>query len=305
MAEKQRSRRAGFECSLPLALIALAAATLAGPGCSCRGGKAIQRPYAAPTAQSMLGDLAAVGARARSYQIDSLMEYWSDGDRVQGTVLLMGERGAYVRIQTYFFSNHNPSDLACNGAGFKYIDTRNNCQLTGPCNRDSIAQLLRLSLHPDDFLLMVVGATPIIEHTEASAVWDAKNGHEVLTLTARDRSATQTITLSGRHCDGMLPGLSGADKGCPWAVVSSVVRDTEGKELWNLSNKEFHTVLGIDGVEFRVPEKTLFKQPPANADLLIRWRERTINPEIDHSKFDLTIPPGLRWCGDEAEAAAP
>lgn len=289
---------------LSLAVIILASMTLAGPGCGCRGG-AIQRPYAAPTAQSLLADLVAASDRARSYQIDSLIEYWGDGDRIKGTVLLMGERGAYVRIQTYFFTNNNPSDLACNGTGFKYIDTRNNCQLTGPCNRDSIAQLLRVSLHPDDFLLLVVGATPIIEYTDSSAAWDADDGHEVLTLTGRDGRETQTITLSGRHCDGRLPGLGGAGEGCPWEVVSSVVRDAEGNGLWDVSHKDFHTVRGVDDAVFRVPKKTLFKQPAENADLLIRWREHTLNPEIDHSKFELNIPAGLPRCGDNADAAAP
>ena len=278
--------------SIPSVIAVALAVVLTGPDCSCT--RSIARPYAAPTAQNLIADLTAASQRAHSFQIESLMDYWVGNERVKGTVLLMGRAGAFVRINALSPTGNNVAgDLACNGASFQFIDYNQDCQLVGPCNRDSIARLLRVSLDPDDFLLLVMGLTPFLGNAEGTLAWDASHGHEVLTLTARDDGLVQTIALSGRYCEGKLPGGAGS---CPWEVVSSVLRDASGNELWNLQNKDFATVRGEDGTVFRVPGKTQFKQPHEKADLLVRWREHTLNPTLDDSKFTMEIPAGLRSC---------
>lgn len=263
-------------------LVALALSVAVG-GCSCMGGKQIPRPYPEPSAQMVLDHLAAVRANARSFQAESVMDYWVGKERVKGTVLLMGQVGARMRINALNPTGDNvAADLACDGAEFQYIDYNSNCQLTGPCNRESVAQLLRVSLHPDDFLLLVMGTTPVIDAAKAELSWDAKNGYEVLQLTSGDGQLTQTIKLDGRDRH--------------WDVVSSVVRDTGGQVLWRLQNKDFRELESKDGITFRAPTRTRFEQPSEKADLLVRWVERTFNPELDPQKFQMTIPPGLPPC---------
>ncbi|MEM9491489.1 MAG: hypothetical protein AAGC55_20260 [Myxococcota bacterium] len=276
----------------PLVVIAATMAIAIGDaGCSCSGAN-LERPYGAPTADKLVGDLVAAKQRARSYRIESVMDYWVGDKRVKGTVLLMGTVGARVRINALNPTGDNvAADLACDGISFQLIDYNGNCQRTGPCTRSSIAQLLRVDLEPDDFLLLAMGGTPLIAGAYAESEWDSKDGHEILKLIAPDNSQSQTVVLSGRHCEGA-PG--GAD--CPWAVVSSVLRDARGNEVWNLRNRDFRAVTGADGALFRVPEKTQFKQPAVEADLLVRWREQELNPQLDNSKFTMTIPPGLALC---------
>ncbi|MCG8417229.1 MAG: hypothetical protein MJE77_04705 [Proteobacteria bacterium] len=258
----------------------------------CRYSGRIARPYPVPTVQRILADLAAVRDSARSFKIDSKMDYWVGDNRVKGTVLLMGRVGAYVRINALNPTGDSvAADLACNGAGFKYIDYNNDCQLTGPCSRDSIARLLRVSLEPDDFLLLAMGTIPVIANDRGALAWDDENGHEVITLTERGTGMSQTIALNGRHCEGEKEAST-----CRWEVVSSVVRDARGQELWNLRNKDFYTVRGEDGALFRVPKKTQFRQPGEKSDLLVRWREHVLNLNLDDAKFDMVIPAGLPSC---------
>lgn len=279
-----------YNSAMKLSTIAVIAGALAlslgpGSGCGCLGSRPIARPYPAPTAQALLDYLARQHDSARSFQVESVMDYWIGKDRVKGTVLLMGERGARVRINALSPTGDSvAADLACDGVDFRYIDYSNNCQLTGPCSRDSIAQLLRVSLAPDDFLLLVMGSTPIIEHDEVTLEWDASAGREVLTLTAPGTGLVQTIALGGREGQ--------------WEVVSSVVRDARQNVLWSLENKDFATARARDGATFRVPGKTLFKQPLEKADLLVRWSTRTLNPTLDPAKFQMGIPAGLRSCND-------
>lgn len=264
-------------------IAALVALTVGEGGCGCGGAQRVARPYPEPAVETVLDYLARQRQSARSFRAESVMDYWVGGDRVKGTVLLMGEKGARVRINALSPAGDSvAADLACDGSSFTLIDSSNNCQLQGPCSRDSIAKLLRVSLSPDDFMLLVVGQTPIIEHARASLAWDASHGREVLTLTSGDGQLTQTIALAG--------------PAGRWDVVSSVLRDAQGRVLWNLDNKDFHTVTSEDGVAFRVPEKTRFKQPQESADLLVRWGERTVNLPLDPAKFVIDVPAGLRGC---------
>jgi len=248
----------------------------------CGGTKIVKRPYAEPSVDVIFSYLAKQGAQGQSYRAESVMDYWVDDERVKGTVLMMGKRGAKAR-----FNALNPTgdmvavDMACNGDTFRYVNYNENCVLEGPCNKDSIAQLLRVSLRPDDFLLLAIGATPLISHAEKTLSWDEKSGREVLLLKSHD-GWTQKITLGGKE---------GA-----WTVVSSHVKDPKGKTEWHLENKGIRSFKGEDAKTYLVPTKTRFKQPKYKADLLVIWNERRIGAALGDEKFQLELPGGLSTC---------
>lgn len=270
-------------------LVALALVLAMGyAGCSCTRRKPIPRSYPEPSTEEVLAHLADVQRHARSFQAESVMDYWVGDERVKGTVLLMGRKGARVRINALNPTGDNvAADLACDGIGFEYIDYNNNCQLTGLCTRHSIAELLRISLEPDDFLLMVMGTTPVIADAQGTVTWDEKHGREIVELVAPDNRFTQTIVLDGRDRR--------------WDVLSSEVRDVRGNVLWRLRNKDFEPLAAQDGRTFRVPEKSQLEQPQEKADLLVQWKKRILNLDIETAKFDMEIPPGLPSCRKEKQ----
>lgn len=276
---------------MPLVLAALAALWGSGQGCSCAGQR-FERRYPQPTVEQLLAHVEKSAAQARSYVAESTMDYWVGDQRIRATVYAMGERGAKVR-----FNAINPAtdttaaDLACNGQTFKFLDYEHNCQLSGVCDRRAISQLLRVSMEPDDFLLLSVGGAPIIPQPTGTVRWDAKRGAEVLELVSPDRAWRQTLVLDGRGGPGQ------------WDVVESVVRDAQGQVDWKLENKSFREVKSADGVVFRVPGASHFEQPRQKADLQVRWKERKLNPTLEASKFELTLPEGLPRCG--AKKGAP
>lgn len=276
------------------ALAVLLNLALGSSGCSCIGGKSIPRPYAEPTVQTVLDHLASVRARARSFRAESVMDYWVGKDRVKGKVLIMGKTGARVRINAL-----NPTggsvaaDLACDGSGFQFIDYNSNCQLTGPCNRDSVAQLLRVSLDPDDFLLLAVGTTPVIAGPhEGSFRWDAKKGHEILTLTGAG-GLRQTIVLDGRDRR--------------WDVISSSVVSADGKTLWKLQNKGFKEIRaelpaspgGVDAGADRSGRGDEDELPPDMADMA------DLSPDDTDEDTDGDSDGGSSDGASESESASP
>lgn len=274
-----------------LVVIALVLGT-AYTGCSCTRHKPVPRSYPEPSTEEILVHLADVQRHARSFQAESVMDYWVGDQRVKGTVLLMGRKGARVRINALNPTGDNvAADLACDGIGFEYIDYNNNCQLAGLCTKRSIAELLRISLEPDDFLLMVMGTTPVIADAQGTVAWDERHGREIVELVAPDNRFTQTIVLDGR------------DRA--WDVLSSEVRDVRGNVLWRLRSKGFEPLRAQDGRTFRVPEKSQLEQPQDKADLLVQWKKRVFNLDIETAKFDMEIPPGLPSCRKEQQPQEP
>ncbi len=250
-------------------------------GCGCTGDK-VKRPYPTPTVESLLARIGKARTDARSYKTESVMDYWVGKSRVKGTVYVMGKVGSFIRFNALSPTGGSvAADLGCDGINFKLVDNHNSCQLSGVCDARSIASLLRVELEPDDFLLLAVGATPIIEGAKGTLAWDANRGQEVLTLTG-DGGLRQTIKLDGR--EGRMD------------VVFSEVRTKDGAVQWRLQNKGFKKVLDKQGKALRVPGKTRFEQPTRKADLIVKWKSRELNLPLGPEMFQVELP-GLPRCG--------
>lgn len=248
-------------------------------GCPKPGGHAA--PKDLPSAAAVVDRLTKTRAARTSFTGESVMDYWLGKDRFKGTMLVMGTAQRQVRFNALSPQGGGVlADLACNGADFQSVDFQNNCQLSGPCTRASISQLLRVELEPEDFLALATGTVPTISAT-GTVSWDADKGHERVVLTGP--AGTQTIVIDAR--DGRSD------------VVSSELVGADGKPVWRVDNTDFGDVADAQGGRHRLPGKTRFKSPNQQADLLVEWKQRTLNVELATSKFVLTIPAGLPACG--------
>jgi outer membrane lipoprotein-sorting protein len=265
-----------------LSIATTAILALFGCGAS-QGGKS--RPYPEPTVTEVIAKLAAARARLTSFSTESVMDYWLGQDRLKGTVLVMGTPGAKVRFNALSPAGDSPmADMACDGKNFTMVDIQNNCMLSGPCNADSIAQLLHVPMTPDDFFYLSLGQSPILNDgrdVTGTVVWDAATGTEQVTLAAA--SGSQQLVIDGR--DGR------------WDVRKSELKGADGKMIWSVENTDFEGQKDQAGQAFSMPSKTRFRSPKEQADLLVQWQDRTINPPISDDKFVLTAPTGLPLCG--------
>ena len=173
--------------------------------------------------------------------------------------------------------------MACDGTNFAYVDMQNNCQLTGPCNRQSIATLLRVELEPEDFLHLALGNRRRCSATRQGTVtWDGKTGHERVTLTGP--TGTQTIVIDAARR--------------PERRVESELKDARRQgDVVGRERRLRRRSRTQPGASTACRTKTRFKSPQENADLLVEWGERTVNPTIDDAKFTVQVPPGLPTCG--------
>ena len=259
------------------ALLLLVACTSA-----CTGGAGVKRPYPDPTAEDILSRLAKKRAELTSFTADSTMDYWLANQRAKGEVLVMGTPGAKVRFAALSPAGGSTlAEMACDGANFVYVDYQNNCALTGPCDKTSIAQFFRIELAPDDFFHLAVGTPPVLDGATGTLTWDSGHGYEKLTLKSASATEKLTIDMKGNRLD----------------VIDSELVGADGKTVWSVANTDF---VDVDG--HRVPGKTRFKSPDQKEDLLVEWGDqRKLNGPLDDAKFALKAPGGLPMCGQTVQ----
>ena len=267
------------EMKLAVALVLLC-------GCPTPGGTTV-RDHPAPTVPQVVERLTKARDALSSFTAESVMDYWLGNQRAKGDVLVMGTPGAHVRIAALSPAGGSTlAELACDGANFQYIDVNHNCQLTGPCDRQSIATLLHVELDPNDFMPLALGTPPVLSTSTGTIKWDSDKGLERVVLDSGAGKQTLAIDDKGTHFD----------------VVASELFDATGKRLWSIENADFVEVTDDAKIVHRVPGKTRFKTPDKESDLIVQWNERHLNQPIDPKKFQLSIPAGLPRCG---AAAAP
>lgn len=264
----------------PLAALLLAAC----PG----GGAKYPQPSNATTVAQVIEKLDAARKARTSFRVQTQMDYWLGKDRAKGTVYVMGTAQKQVRFNALSPQQSVLVDMACDGQNFTYVDFQNNCQLSGPCNKSSIAALLRVELEPEDFHHIAQGTPPVMPGATGTVTWDASKGYERVKLEGAD--GVQNLVIDAR--DGRFDVLS-ADQ------------TKDGKVLWSVENTDFVTIEDEAKVKHRVPGKTRFKSPKENADLLVEWKEedRAINLPLAAPKFSVPIPAGLPTCGSTTPAA--
>ena len=260
-----------------LALIMLAALAC---GCPGGGGKYVQSNPKI-TAADVVARLAKLREGRKSYVAKTVMDYWLGKDRLKGEVWVMGTANRQVRFNAYSPQQSVLVDMGCNGQEFTFIDMQNNCQLAGPCDRSSIAQLLRVELEPDDFAAFAVGVPPVAPGSTGTVTWDSKTGYERVALSSAQGKQSLVIDAREGRSDVLSADLVGPD----------------GKVVWSVENKDFTSITDAAGVAHRVPKLTRFKSPIQGADLLVDWKERELNKELPPEKFDVPIPAGLPRCG--------
>lgn len=254
------------------------------PGCPGPGARYPQ-PAGDNTVAAVVARLDQARLATTSFRGASVMDYWLGEDRVKGGMLVMGTMGAKVRFNALSPAGDSVlADLACDGRDFVLVDMQNNCTLTGPCSRDSIAQLLRISLDPDDFLQLALGNTPVLPGATGTVTWDAGKGHQVVALSSS--AGSQRIEIDGRQGR--------------WDVLSSELKDAAGGVVWKVENTDFAAVKDGAGATHRVPGKSRLTQPAQKADLLVEWEQRTLNLELAPESFQLAPPAGLPQCGAKA-----
>jgi outer membrane lipoprotein-sorting protein len=251
--------------------------------CGCPHGDVPKPSGPEPTVAEVVDRLTRAKDELHSFTGAAVMDYWLGSDRFKGDVLAMGEAGSKVRVAALSPAGGSTvAEMACDGSRFVSVNYQNNCVITGPCNKQSIASFFGIELEPDDFLHLALGTPPLVEQARGEVTWDAGKGLRRVEL--QGPAGKQTIGID--------------DRDQKWDVVESELVGADGKPVWSVKNGAFGNAKDADGKDHRVPGKSHFVTPTRQkADLTVEWRERTVNVAIDPKKFTIAVPAGLPTCG--------
>ena len=258
--------------------------------CGCPHGEVPKPTGPDPTVAEVVDRLTKAKDQLHSFTGAAVMDYWLGSDRFKGDVLAMGETGSKVRVAALSPAGGSTvAEMACDGSRFVSVNYQNNCVLTGPCTKQSIATFFGIELTPDDFLHLALGTPPVAGDAHGAVSWDASTGVQ--------RAALESA--AGKQSIGI------DDREQRWDVVDATLVGSDGKPVWSVKNAAFGAAKDPDGKDHRVPGKSHFTTPNnQKADLMVEWRERTVNVAIDPKKFTIAVPPGLPTCG-QAPASPP
>jgi hypothetical protein len=254
---------------------------------ACCGPKAgAKNPHPELTVEAIISELATARNAMTSFRGEATMDYWLSGQRVKGDVLVMGKMGKFVRFAALSPAGGSTiAEMACDGTNFVYVDIQNNCALTGPCDAKSVAIFFGIELEPDDFLHLALGTPPVIGGSPTGTLkYDGKQQVELKSSEGAQKLTIDTVPVN-------------------WDVHASQWIGADGKLRWSVENTGFRKVKGSG--ERRVPQKTRFKSPAQNQDLLVEWKddpEFEVNVDLPTQNFTIAVPAGLPTCGQQAPA---
>lgn len=257
---------------------------LAACGPAQHGGTA---PYPEPSVADIVARLQKAHDATKSFRADATMDFWLGNQRTKGEVYVMSKTGAFVAFAALSPAGGSTmAEMTCNGRDFVYVDHQRNCQLTGRCDRSSIAQFFGIALEPDDFLHLAVGTPPVLPNATGTATWNSNTGLEDVTLTGGGKTEKLSLDMKSGKLD----------------VIEAEMLDG-GKQEWGVKNSDFIEVGG-----YRVPKRSHFTAPGTQQDLEVDWgdaQNRGVNIALDDSKFQLAAPAGLGTCPPSQAPASP
>ena len=181
--------------------------------------------------------------------------------------------------------------LTSDGARFAYADLRSKKFMTGDTCPQNIARLLNLPLRVDQTTQLLLGGTPVIEHTQQQIGWNS-DGFYRIALAAPTAAARRSITRIPETRRQVAALATGAAP----VPLRNLTRPID-KSRFRASYDDYR-VLPFGTARIAMPFEVRVEQPHAGTDTLIRFKEITLNAEVPANAFVQEPLPGMQQ--DEA-----
>jgi hypothetical protein len=239
------------------------------------------------------------GIRDRESHVQGLRahgsaDHFGAQGRIRGEVYVFVSR-PNVRVDTRAFGN-TVSTIISNGRTFAMSDFRGGTHFVGDAVPCVASQLLGVSLEAGEVVALLAGGPPILDG-DSHIRWD--NDHYVVDITGSNhRSESLHLTITNEEHDNASP-----EQQHP-RPVRAELSDARGLRAV-LTFEDYDTV---SGVAFPKRVRVLIERD--NVDLVVRYNEVSINPELPEDTFDQAPPnEALRVetvrCTETTTTAAP
>lgn len=257
---------------LPLACFVLALAL----GCAARPPR-----YPITDPQVALRALRTRDEGVRLLRAHGSADHFGAQGRIRGEVWVFVRRPDGLRVDTRAFGT-TVSTVIANRESLSLADFRGGQFFRGPAQPCVAAQLLGIPLESAEVVALLAGGPPVITG-DARIGWS--DGHYALEIRgAEGASESLHLTLTAEEREHARPETQRP------RPERAILRDARGVR----AELEFGDYTEVSGVPFA--QRVRVVMPRDNVDLLVRYREITLDPELPEGEdiFDQSVPPALQ-----------
>lgn len=205
-------------------------------------------------------------------------DHFGPQGRIRGEVYVFVERPSNVRVDTRAFGT-TVSTLLSDGQHLAMADLRGGNFYLGDARPCVAAQLLGIPMESAEVVAVLAGGPPIIAGGR-SIRWD--DGHYVVDIAGGGGVAESLwFEITDAERENVRPE---AQRPRP---VHAELRDARGVR----AVLTFEDYTEVEGVAF--PRRVRVEIERDGIDLMVRYREITLDPELPEDVFDQTPNPGL------------
>ena len=217
-------------------------------------------------------------ARVHSIRAHGSADHFGPQGRIRGEVYVFVQRPDHVRVDTRAFGT-TVSTLLSDGRHLAMADLRGGNFYVGDARPCVAAQLLGIPMESAEVVAVLAGGPPVIEG-DRRIRWD--DGHYVVDIAGRGGAAESLwLEVTDAEREGARPD---AQRPRP---TRAELRDARGVR----AVLTFEDYTEVEGVAF--PRRVRVEIERDGIDLVVRYREITLDPELPDDVFDQTPNPGL------------
>ncbi len=224
--------------------------------------------------QMALRHVRARDERVRRLRAHGSADHFGAQGRIRGEVYVFVSR-PNLRVDTRAFGN-TVSTIIANDHTFAMADLRAGVFYTGEARPCVAAQLLGIPLESAEVVALLAGGPPLLEG-DARIHWES--GHYVVDIAGSGgRAESLEMTLSSEEHDNARP-----DQQHP-RPSRAELRDARGVRAV-LTFEDYEPVSGVD-----FPRRVRVVMERDNVDLMVRYREVALDPDLPDDVFDQNPP---------------
>jgi outer membrane lipoprotein-sorting protein len=234
---------------------------------ACAGRIPLPEAYRAADAAALVARMETARAAASAYSAEARLTYFGAEGRLKGTASLLVARPNRLRYELEGPHGGVLMAVAVDGATLTALDMRTSRFLTGPAtphNLDTVLNLVPLGEGIEAWVRLLFGEVRVPQ--DATLAYDDRRGVFVLTWEAAGRAVTLRVD--------------------PASARAREAEICEGGEVASRVEVSERDASGL-------PVALRLQAPAARADVEVRLRDVTLEPEVGAGVFVLPAPAGV------------
>ncbi len=272
MIKRLKSLRNLNKNLFPLIAIMLGLAVMTA---ACVPGRPTPSTAPPPEAETLIQMLRQRQAQMKSFAGRGSMQFKSPGYNYHFDIMTASIRPNQVRLQAYDPLGRPALTMAANQKELSSLDYREAILYQGPATAENFGRFLPLGLGISDVITLFAGSPPMTPHIRATVKAKRLDNQDVWLLSL--------FKSGGRYVQRIWLTTTGS------RALKAEIGPIDGKAILTFAFSSFQEQGGL-----AVPTIIQMSDIQEDAELIIKYQEIKVNPDLPENTFSIPTPPGVQ-----------